>query len=131
MHLLVHSPHLSPVWTLSCSAEESTPSSDPPESAVTKHSRQREAQEERRAEDLTLIWETELCRDNPYSQNSLKLQCAVLHVVASEGHACINIKIRIEIKASSSDQAIATLSKSCRSALRATSPTSLSFQKGN
>lgn len=92
---MVHSPHLSPVWTLSCSAEESTPSSDPPESAVTKHSQQRAAQEERRAEDLKLIWETELCRDNPYSRNSLKLQCAILHVVASEGDARINIKIRI------------------------------------
>lgn len=49
-HVLSHSPHLSPFRTLSRSAEESTPSPDPPESAVVQHSQQRAAAEERRQE---------------------------------------------------------------------------------
>lgn len=50
VHLLSHSPHLSPFWILSRSAEESTPSPDPPESAVIEHSQQTAATGERRQE---------------------------------------------------------------------------------
>lgn len=50
-HSLSHSPRRSPFWTLSCSAEESTPSSGRPDSAVIAHSQQRAAAGERRQEE--------------------------------------------------------------------------------
>lgn len=47
VHVLSRSLRLSPFWTLSCSAEESTSSPDPPGSAVIKCRQQREHWEER------------------------------------------------------------------------------------
>ncbi len=85
-HLLSHSPHLSPFWTLSRSAEESTPSPDPPESAVVQRSQQRAAAEERREEekDERGVGERHIYKDIPQTLNSLKLPAEILHVGSSK-----------------------------------------------